>query len=168
MTRDARRMLALPPLLFAALAAIAAANGSPAQAYQLEPPTLTCTALNCSALTLVGRLNGHSSIDGVLSNAWVGQFAGRTSHCLRFDVADKTANLAMSVVGPEGAVFSNATGGSAACPDCPKVVVATSRVGVYTVVIAHQTATGLDARFTLKVGAYTAGNPNCAAATAPK
>jgi len=134
-------------------------------AYQLEPAPLTCTTANCQSLILPARINGQNATDGIIPNVWVGQFAGRAGHCLRLDVTTQQGNLAMSVVGPQGSVYTNPNSNTGTCPTCPRVVVAATTAGVYTVVVANQTGAAIDARFTLRVGAYPNANPNCASAT---
>jgi hypothetical protein len=71
------------------------------------------------------------------------------------------------VVAPGGNVFTNDAGGVAACPTCPRVVVASTNNAFYTVVIAKRPAPqAQEASFTLRVGLYNSGNaPNCASPT---
>ena len=139
-----------------------------ATADTLEPPTRTCTTANCQALILNGRVNSQNSFDGILTNAWVQQFVGSLGRCLRFDVTAESKNLAMTVVAPEGRVYTNLNKGNTACSQCPRVIVANSGRGVYTAVIASQGGIPRDVTFTLRVAAYNSGNANCTPATAPR
>jgi len=137
----------------------AAALAAPASAAQLVPQRQTCTTLNCNALELPGQINSHL---GNLANPWVAQFAGQANSCLRFHVTAQSRDLAMSVVAPDGTVFTNNAGG-APCPACPRVVITAVSTGFYTVVINTTTGAPAEGTFTLRAGAYNNNNAtNCA------
>lgn len=138
---------------------------APAAADSLILAPQTCTTLNCGALTLPGRINGHPASPAI-ANTWNAQFAGQASSCLRFQLTSETTNLAMTVVGPQGTVYTNDNGGAVACTQCPIVVVGAAVSGFYNVVIATRAGTGVEAAFTLRAGLYNSGNaPNCTGAT---
>jgi hypothetical protein len=81
----------------------------------------------------------------------------------------ETRDLTMTVVAPNGTVFTNDNGGVPACTACPRVVVGSAANGFYTVVIANKGAVTAEANFGLKVGLYNTGNRlNCASAIAGK
>jgi hypothetical protein len=153
-----------------AAGALAAAT-SVASADALLLGKHTCTTLNCGALSLPGIINGHPTTPPSAAQ-WVGQFSSQSASCLRFQVvsASQSRDLAMSVVAPDGTVFTDNNGGVTPCTTCPKVVVATAKNGYYTVIIAH--AAGLPATettFSLRAGLYNTGNlPNCGSPTAGK
>lgn len=154
--------------LLATMCASVAGSVIPASADALVPAPQTCTTVNCNALTLPGRINGHPATPAP-ANSWVGQFAGKPSNCLRFQVTSETRDLAMTVVAPGGAVFTNDNGGVAACTACPRVVIAATTSGFFTATVANKDGAGVDASFTLRVGLYNAGNsPNCASPTPAK
>jgi hypothetical protein len=151
------RLVLLAGGLLAALAGAAVAD-------PLALSRQTCTTLNCGALTLPGVINGHPTIPATATQ-WVGQFSGQASSCLRFQVTSTspTRDLAMSVVAPDGTVFTNNNGGVAGCANCPKVVVGAAKNGFYTVVVAHAGALpAAETNFTLRAGLYNSRNaPNC-------
>ncbi|MCI0466085.1 MAG: hypothetical protein L0Y57_03625 [Beijerinckiaceae bacterium] len=132
----------------------------------------TCTTINCDSLLLRGRINPHETTFPSASGAgWVAQLTGISGNCLRLHVTNESADLAMSVVAPDGVVFTNDNGGVAACHACPRVVVAASKTGVYTLVVNNPAGSGGAAdheTFVVRAGLYNAGNPNCAPPTAGK
>lgn len=137
-------------------------------AQQLSPPPQTCTTLNCGALSLPGRINGHPATPAI-AIPWVTQIAGRANGCMRFQLTAESKNLAMSVVAPDGAVFTNDNGAVPACPSCPLVVVGAARNGFFTIVIGTANGLSAEASFTLSAGLYNTGNsPNCNNPTTPR
>lgn len=74
----------------------------------------------------------------------------------------------MTVIGPDGTLYSNDNGAVAPCANCPKVVISALKNGVYTVVLGHRTGLPVEAAFDLRAGRYAASSINCAAPTAPK
>ncbi len=161
-------------MLAGGLVALAASSLGlgPAVADPLLLLIQSCTTLNCGSLLLSGRTNPHeTTIPAAWSVGWVAQVAANftfSASCLRLHVVTQTADLAMSVVAPNGVVFTNDAGGVAACPACPRVVVASLRPGVYTVVLNNRTGAAIEAAFSLRAGRYNFGNPNCANPTAGK
>ena len=154
-------------LLLAGGLALLGASGlglGPVLADPIVPLPQTCATLNCNSLLLPGRTNPHPEVPA-LSSGWVVQVVGVSGSCLRLHVVAQQADFAMSVVAPDGVVFTNDTGGVAPCPACPRVVVAASRTGAYTVVLNNRTGAATEAAFQLRAGLYNTGNPNCAAPT---
>lgn len=140
-----------------------AVGGSAASAQSLDTVGSTpqkCTTLNCKSLEQTGQLNGY----GGNTNPWVELLAKSPggTNCLRVDVTQQSTDLAMSVVGPDGTVYTNDDGGT--CSLCPRVVVPRTAIGgIYTVVIGRFDGTAVEATFTLNSGKYKpASNPNCA------
>ncbi len=159
------RILFITPLASAAFAILALATLSPASAELLSPSRSTCTSLNCGTLNLPGRVNSHPA-QPAIANHWVLQFEGKGNSCLRFHVTAESADLSMSVVGPDGAVFSNGNSGLASCSACPLVVVKSAMQGFYTVVVGAAAGVAKEATFTLRAGLYNAANsPNCSKPT---
>lgn len=141
-------------LLVGVLATLGASGlgSGPVLADPLLPTRQTCATLNCGSLLLPGRINPHETTAPPLSVGWVAQVAGISGNCLRLHVVTQTADLAMSVVAPDGVVFTNDIGGVASCPACLRVVVAASRIGVYTVVLNNRTGAATEASFQLRAG----------------
>ena len=141
---------------------------APAPASALDGQLLTlntCTTLNCKAVEVTGRVNGF----GGKSNPWVGSFAASPlAKCLRLHIVGESADLEMSVVAPDGSIFTNDDPGGT-CPNCPRVVINPISVqGYYTVVINFFSGQPVEAGFRLLVGQYKqATNPNCAGPTPP-
>lgn len=152
-------------LAAAALVLAGALSVGESAADPLVPARQTCTTLNCGTLALPARINAHPA-SPALANTWVGQFAGQTASCFRFHVTTETRNLAMTVVAPNGVVFTNDDGGVPACRGCPRVVIATVLNGYYTVTISNRDGAAAETFFGLRVGLYNSGNsPNCASPT---
>ena len=164
-----KTILSKAPRRLGALAAtLALGLAAPAAADSLILTRQTCTTLNCGALALPARINAHPASPAI-ANSWVGQFSGSAASCLRFQVVSESTNLAMTVVGPQGTVYTNDNGGASACTQCPIVVVATALNGFYNVVVATRAGAGVEAAFTLRAGLYKSGNaPNCASPTVGK
>jgi hypothetical protein len=151
------------PAILVMFAMAIAGSGPAAVAQSLDTVGTTaqkCTTLNCKSLEQTGQLNGY----GGNTNPWVTLLAkspGGTD-CLRVDVTQQSTDLAMSVVGPDGTVYTDDDSGS--CSLCPRVVVPKTAIGgTYTVVIGRYNGEAVEATFTLNSGKYKpASNPNCA------
>ncbi|MFL5258239.1 MAG: hypothetical protein ACJ8AS_00685 [Hyphomicrobiales bacterium] len=160
---DQPRTSILNPAVLLALAIGITGGGPAADAQSLDTIGTTaqkCTTLNCKSLQQTGQLNGY----GGNTNPWVELLAkspGRTD-CLRIDVTQQSTDLAMSVVAPDGTVYTDDDGGS--CSLCPRVVVPKSAIGgIYTVVIGRYDGSAIESSFTVNSGKYKpASNPNCA------
>jgi hypothetical protein len=170
MIRSSKLRAKFLPRLTLAVGALAAMMCA-ASADPLILAKQTCTTLNCGTLSLPGILNGHPTVPPSATQ-WVGQFSGQAASCLRFQVvsASQSHDLAMSVVAPDGIVFTNNNGGVAPCTTCPKVVIAAAKNGYYTVIVAHAASgAGTETTFSLRAGLYnTANAPNCTGPTAGK
>jgi len=129
-------------------------------------PLQTCTTANCSPVNIPARLNGN----GTSSETWVMTFLATTAAadtCLRFAVINASVNLEMSVVTPDGRVFTNDNVGSGTCTHCPRVVISSiGDKGYFTVVINHRLGQSMEGGFALRAGQYKSlSNPNCASPT---
>jgi hypothetical protein len=132
----------------------------------ISPKPQKCTDPNCEALEIRGLVNSH----GVVANPWVGLFNGGQL-CLRFEVESQGDDLAMSVVAPDGTVFTDDDSGSCANSTnrCPRVIIANvTDKGAYTTILSTFDGKPTEANFVLRVGRYRpASNPNCIPATTP-
>jgi hypothetical protein len=155
------------PLIAAAAASVALWVQSPAIAQSLDPivPSVEkCKQIGCNDSALItGRINGF----GTLSNPWVGLFAAgdpaeHRPECLRVEVEQSNADLAITVIAPDGAVFTDDDSGS--CSRCPLVVIdGIVQNAAFTVVVNSFSGSPIEENFVLRVGRYRpAGNPNCA------
>jgi hypothetical protein len=145
-------------------AAIISAGGAGATADTLVPAVKACKTRNCGALVLPGRINAHPEVPA-LSSPWVGEVAGAAGSCLRLEIVAQRTDLAMTVVGPDGRLFTSDDGGAATCVKCPRVVVGAARAGVYTIVVNTRTGLPAETDFDLRAGLYATGNANCAKPT---
>lgn len=119
----------------------------------------TCTTLNCGSKVIEGRINAQATV----SNPWVGQFwaAAGSSYCARFQIDRQTLDTEMSVIGPDGQVYTSDNYGQA-CSKCPRVVISpVSLRGVYTVVINHVFGAAVEGSFRLRVSQYNLSNTHC-------
>lgn len=153
-------------VLFAAGAIMALAAPSSARAD--DPINIrinTCTTLNCGSEIIVGRFNAQ----GTASNPWVGLLwleAG-SSYCARLQIDKQSLNTEMSVVGPDGRVYTSDNGGGT-CSFCPRVVISPVGLrGAYTVVINQYSGAAVEGGFRLRASQYNLGNPNCSSPTPP-
>ena len=140
--------------------------GGVASADPLVPTLQTCTTINCGALVLPGRINAHP-VAGIAS-PWVNKIAAAGAGCLRLHVVSESADLAMTVVGPDGRLYTNDNGAVAPCAACPKIVIQSPVNGVYTIVLNQRTGAPVEASFRLHAGRYAAASSNCLSPTAPK
>jgi hypothetical protein len=124
-------------------------------------PPQKCNTINCGSQTIQAGVNGAA----VASNPWVGVFrVAATGFCLRFEITDASEDLAMTVVAPNGSVFTDDDSGT--CTHCPRVVIASKDSGAYTVILNHFSGTPIETGFQLKAGRYVkARNVNCASPT---
>jgi hypothetical protein len=141
---------------------LAAVVGANVQTVRAEPSVFpafarTCTGTNCGSQPVRGVISGF----GALGNPWNGQFILSSSSCARFDVVSQTSDLEMTVVSPDGRMFTNDDFGDLT----PRVVIASPSSGVHTVVLNSFTGGGIDADFHMKMAQYNFGNPNCASPT---
>jgi hypothetical protein len=143
---------------------LAAVVGVNVQTVRAEPsvfPTFvrTCTALNCGSQPVRGVISGFVLANE--GNPWNGQFILASGSCARFDVATQSADLEMTVVSPDGRMFTNDDFGNLT----PRVVIASPSSGVHTVVLNHFLGDSVNADFFMQVSQYNSGNPNCASPT---
>lgn len=155
----------LAPFRIVLLAASAiVALTAPPSALAEDPINIrinTCTTLNCGSEVITGRFNAQ----GTASNPWVGLLwleAG-SSYCARLQIDKQSFNTEMSVVGPNGSVYTsdNFVG---PCPSgtCPRVVINPVGLrGAYTVVINQNSGAAVEGGFRLRASQYNLGNPNC-------
>lgn len=153
-------------VLFAAGAGMALT--APPSALAEDPINIrinTCTTLNCGSDIITGRFNAQ----GTQSNPWVGLFwleAG-SSYCARLQIDKQSLNTEMSVVSPNGSVYTSDNGGGT-CSFCPRVVISpVSLRGAYTVVINQYLGSAVEGGFRLRASQYALGNPNCSSPTPP-
>jgi hypothetical protein len=143
---------------------MAAIVGANVQTVRAEPsvfPTFvrTCTGINCGSQPVRGVISGYILANE--GNPWNGQFILTSGRCARFDVASQTADLEMTVVSPDGRMFTNDDFGDLT----PRVVIASPSSGVHTVVLNHFLGDSVNADFLMRVTQYNFGNPNCASPT---
>jgi hypothetical protein len=123
-------------------------------------PPQKCNTINCGSQTIKAAVNGGA----VASNPWVGVFRVAGAKCLRLDIVASDQDLAMTVVAPNGAVFTDDDSGT--CSHCPRVVIPTTDDGAYTVILNHFSGTTVESGFTLMAGRYVkTRNVNCASPT---
>jgi len=152
-------------LFAAALFAAVLPTAATAQSQDsFRPNVMTCTTLNCGASQIVGQLNSYGST----INPWVTMVRGTPNRCLRLEVLTEQADLKMTAVRSDGTVYSNDDKGGSTCSNCPKIVIpGVASNQYYTVMISNWNASAGEALFTLSIGEYPNGNPNCTGATPP-
>jgi len=151
--------------VFVALAAIVlmlAPGLAFAQTEVFDNSISSCTAINCSSLTIPGSVLNFGPFAGV----WNINVFARAGNCVRLDVISQSHDLEMVVVAPDGSVYRN---DDRTVGDTRPLVKIGSVPGSgwYTVHIAQFAGASVEADFTLLFGHYSAGNPNCATPTLP-
>ena len=134
----------------ASIATTAAWAGS-----QLESRLSSCTTENCAGETIRAT---HQAAEPFMT-----QIFARAGECLRLDVTEQSADVALVVVSPvPPAIVRNAD--RATGDTRPLVMVdGLDFTGWYTVVVGFEATGNTIVRFRLDYGRYPGGNANCAA-----
>jgi hypothetical protein len=158
---DPRGRAALRTVALAAAAAAAYAAASvPGRAEAgplFDSSPATCTAVNCSSVSVGGFLLAVSTTSPL---PWVGQVFAGSGDCLRLDVTQQDQDLEMVAVAPDGATFRNDNRASG--DTRPLVRINGARSGWYTVQVGRFDGGAAETSFTLAFGRYNLNNPNCA------
>src|SRR4051812_37946015 len=102
-----------PMLASAALGIVLAGTVSATEIFDNTPST--CTSANCSSLLIPGTVLNR---DDLSLRPWEVQLFALPNECVRLEVAAQQQDFEMVVTAPDGTVFRNDDGGSAACPNC--------------------------------------------------
>lgn len=122
---------------------------------QLESRLSSCTTENCAGETIRAT---HQAAE-----PFVTQIFARAGECLRLDVTEQTADVALVVVAPvPPAIVRNADRSSGDTRPLVKVD-GLDFTGWYTVVVGFEDTGNTVVRFRLDYGRYLGGNANCAA-----
>ena len=162
----------LASLLLAALM-LSLSGVTTASAAELKTPKQTCTAANCGATILIGRVNRSQRCCGFtnFSMPWVAQLYANPNECLRLHVTSQgAANTELVAVAPgTGRAWRNDSSNVSPCPTCPllKIRTTTNENGWFLVQVNQTAGASVDAEFVLRYARYAATNPNCAAPTVP-
>lgn len=157
-------------LVLAALAGPVVSSGADGQALDaVSPKIYTCTAADCGATVLAGRINNggfsipplHTrSIAG--SDPWVLTLRLGNNECLRLEVKSQTNDLAMMMIEPGGRIYGNNAGARMTCAGCPIIMLrSTPTPGDYVVILNNTRDPFEETHFVLNVGRYNANNANC-------
>ena len=122
----------------------------------LGPGGGTCTTINCQA----ARFRGVVADEGGFAVPFTMQVQALAGRCLRLETTQQDVNLEMVVVSPDGTTWRDDDGGAGTLSLVK--IASTPRTGFYTVHLSHFNGVAVNAAFTLLVGQYPAGNPNCA------
>jgi len=162
----------LASLLLAALM-LSPSGVTTASAAELKTALQSCTAANCGATVLMGRVNRSERCCGFsnFSMPWVVQLYANPNECLRLHVTSQgAANTELVAVAPgTGRAWRNDSSNVAPCPTCPllKIRTTTNESGWFLVQVNQTAGAAADAEFILRYARYAASNPNCAAPTGP-
>ena len=141
-----------------AIAITASATSVAWAGNQIESRISSCTTTNCAGESIRGT---HQAAE-----PFVTQIFARAGECLRLDVTEQSADMALVVVAPvPPAIVRNADRSSGDTRPLVRVD-GLDVTGWYTVVIGFEEAGNTVVRFRLDYGRYTAGNINCAPSTA--
>lgn len=121
----------------------------------------TCTAANCSSMTI----NGTYQFDAFNNaNPFTLQVFSSGGECLRINMSSQGTDLESVLVSPSGLTWRDDDGGAGVLP----LIRANTDVrGWYNLSISRFNGGGPQADFTVNIGRYNSGNPNCAGATVP-
>jgi hypothetical protein len=142
-----------------------------ASAAELKTQKQTCTATNCGATVLIGRINRSQRCCGFanISMPWVAQLYANPNECLRLHVTSQgSANTELVAIAPgTGRAWRNDSSNVSPCPTCPllKIRTTTNENGWFLVQVNQTAGAAGDAEFVLRYARYAAGNPNCASPT---
>jgi hypothetical protein len=132
------------------------AAGSAWAGSQLESRLSSCTTENCGGETIRAT---HQATE-----PFVTQIFARAGECLRLDVTDQSADVALVVVSPvPPAIVRNADRSAGDTRPLVKVD-GLDFTGWYTVIVGFEGAGNTVVRFRMDYGRYPGGNANCAAA----
>lgn len=127
-----------------------------------DPSVSSSTVIDNSAVQLDGTLHDTNNN----TNPWVIQVYSTAGQCLRVFVTSTNFDSRLTVVAPNGFVYSDDDNYDNVSR--PLVKIANAPIsGWYTVQVSHYSGAPINANFTLKYGRYTSGNPNCAGGTVP-
>ena len=160
-------MTAIARLAQAAFIAIALmALALDASAAELKTPQRSCTAADCGATVLFGRLNKSDRCCGFanLSMPWVVQLYANKSECLRLHITQKSGNVELVAIAP-GTQRAWRNGASAG--PLLKIRSNANEEGWFLVEVNQSAGLAGNSEFTLKYSRYAAGNPNCATPSSP-
>jgi hypothetical protein len=148
------------------------AFSSGASAAELKTPLQSCTAPNCGATLLYGRINKSDRCCGFqLSMPWVAQLYANKNECLRLHVtAQGSANTELVAIAPgTQRAWRNDNSNIQPCPTCPLLKIRTSanEEGWFVVQVNESTGRRQDSEFLLRYARYPASNPNCSAHNGP-
>jgi hypothetical protein len=136
---------------------------APSAALELFDGTGTCVTANCQSMLVNGTIFDWQGT----AFPWVAQTYADRNQCLRVQVIVQGGDLKATVVGPNGTVWRNNNIGIGSCPTCPLVKLRAPKSGWYTISLAHVLGDPLQTDFTMRIGRYNTGNPNCSNPTPP-
>jgi hypothetical protein len=125
---------------------------------QIESRVSSCDTTNCSGETIRGT---HQAAE-----PFVTQIFARAGECLRLDVTEQSADVALLVAAPAvPSIVRNADRGAG--DTRPLVMIDEIEwTGWYTVIVGFEDVGNTVVRFRLDYGRYPGGNNNCAAPAA--
>jgi hypothetical protein len=149
---------------FIAIALIALAID--VSAAELKTPQRSCTAADCGATVLFGRLNKSDRCCGFanLAMPWVVQLYANKSECLRLHITAKVGNVELVAIAPG---TQRAWRNGAAAGPLLKIRSNANEEGWFLVEVNESAGIAGNSEFTLKYARYVAGNVNCNSPTSP-
>jgi hypothetical protein len=145
------------PVCVAILAALA--TGVAWAGSQIESRVSSCSATNCAGETIRAT---HQA-----SEPFVTQIFARAGECLRLDVTQQSADVAILVGAPTPPFGVSSDDRDGATDTRPLLMLdALPWTGWYTVIVGYEDVGNAVVRFRLDYGRYPGGNANCAAPAA--
>ena len=147
-------MKSILTIVIATLAAGSARAGS-----QLDSRISTCTTTNCAGESIRAT---HQAAE-----PFVTQIFARAGECLRLDVIQQTADLALLVAAPIPPAIARNSDRDGATDTRPLLMLDELQwTGWYTIIVGFEDIGNTVVRFRLDYGRYPGGNANCVAPAA--
>src|SRR5262245_6814544 len=154
--------------LLPAVAFLCVSTAMPAAATQIFDPFNTSTGINASATRLSGTITGRPGAGGFNAEAWTVEVFAFAGECLRLGVLSSSAgDLTLGAAAPNALTYFRDDDSGAGLNPLVKIQ-PTPFSGWYSVNIGSFGAQqNLYSDFTIAIGRYNNGNPNCTAPTPP-
>jgi len=149
-------------VMFSVLAMFASGVTSGHATQIFDNTVSSCTAADCSSLTIPGTINGNGTSS---AGPWTAELFASTNECIRLFVVSQNVDTEIVAVRPDGFIYRNDDGGGS---NRPLVKINGTVRGWHTVQVSHFAGSAVESDFVLLYGRYNLNNPNCSSPTPPQ